>query len=122
MSSGFGATLDRGGLQSSHMISSLSTPTTATSSGTNVPARLQASSRRKPRTSLQVMIPTGLGRLLTHFAICPISRSQRGIFGPRQGVSYSEVETPAWCTAEQNPPNRRLDVPPELDTSSMYNR
>ena len=55
------ATLDRGGSANSHSSSSLSTPITATSSGTEIPAARQASSTCRPRSSLHAISPIGFG-------------------------------------------------------------
>ena len=58
---GFKATLDSGGSHRSQSISSLSTPITATSSGTAIPYSPQTFSTWWPRSSVAAIRPTGFG-------------------------------------------------------------
>ena len=70
MRAGLTSMLVSGGVHRLHRNGSLSTPITATSSGTRSSARRHASSTWWPRSSWQVMIPTGFGSVASHRAIC----------------------------------------------------
>jgi len=111
MSSAFGTTLDSGGLHNSQKVSALSTPTTATSSGTCAPRCPQASNTCWPRTSLQAMIPTGRGNEFTHWAIRFRSSSQGCMRKPAQGVSYTLCDSQSGGGMCNSRSSRNTDQP-----------
>ena len=69
-------TLDKGGSAKRQVSSSLSTPSTAISSGTAIPARRQTSSRRSASRSLQARIAAGRGNVSSHRPTFVCVRSQ----------------------------------------------
>src|SRR5712692_1150908 len=88
--------LERGGLDSSHNISSLSTPMTATSSGIRRPSLAHTCRTSRPQASLHAITPTGLGSDLSQLAMIGRSRSHL-LIQSRRCLQLAEV---MWCVEQ----------------------
>ena len=113
------ATLDNGGSASSQRRSSLSTPTTATSSGTARSAVWQASHTCRPRSSSLASTPSGLASDRSHAARILCSRPHCRSEG-RRGIGNGSQAWPAAASRDAKPAPRSIDQgkSPQLPTKA----
>ncbi len=70
---------------------SLSMPIRATCSGTSMPAMIQACISWRARASVTAMMPTGLGRLCSHWICCSTASSQAAALVPRPRYTCASI-------------------------------
>src|SRR4029077_21061922 len=121
------AMLESGGLDNSHINSSLSTPTTATSSGTRNPALAHPCRSARPQMSLHAITPIGLGRDSSHLAITSCSLSQTEI-QPCQCIQfalfmrYLKQSNPLFLRKSLNLLSRSIDHPQSVNPQKAKRR